>query len=226
MGRRKADRGRARAGTLLLNAALVALLSVAGCDEGAVQPAAVNVRMFLSATPDEGLNPAVAAQSALVRMGTIPPEAVDSIMLALRGVAAISPNDGVDYAFALSLMGPALAPINFRSLPSNAAEPLEIAQGTLPSGMYDSWRLRFESATITFNQPVSAGGVDFEPGTYPMRMMHGIDFAADVPVQPFTIAAGPMVTSVYIRFDVRSSISSITTDEEGNLIMNPVFAAN
>jgi hypothetical protein len=193
------------------------------CGESTAPAPPANARVFLSAT--EQASPAKAGP-APQSMGGISAESVDSIMVDILAFAAIQSTDTVAYSATLPLNSSASTMrVNFRTLPTTGTDSIEIAKGRLPAGKYDAMRMRFASATITFNTTVTSGGKAFPPGTYPLDMTHGITFAVDVPVDEFAVTNGPAITTVSIQFDVNSSISSLklNADSTGNFVMNPIF---
>ncbi len=193
----------------------------AACGE-TVAPATPNVRIFIAATPP--VDTATANQGARAAahfMGGIPVEAVDSINAQLLAVALIENGDNVALASSVALTPAGAAIINLRKLPVNTVDSIEVARARLPAGSYASLRLRFKSATITFNTRVVSRGVTFEPGTYPLDMTHGITYAVEVPGPSFkTTSAG---TSILLTFDVASSINGLVNSVTTNLDMNPIF---
>src|SRR5688572_30399892 len=94
----------ARTARMLLAAALLA-----GCssDDGS-QPLTATTRAFITATPPAG---GIAVSQGAV-LGTIPLEAVDSIMVTIAGIAAIMPGDSVNYAHVLDLAGAGAGGVN------------------------------------------------------------------------------------------------------------------
>jgi hypothetical protein len=197
---------------------------LAGCskDDEPVALPEPNTRIFLSAVPITAGEAVGALQTVHSLLGGISVEAVDSINVEFLAIAGIQPGDSVNYAFALPLVTPSLR-VNLRSLPANGVDSVEIARGVLNNGTYTSIRLRFVAATITFNTTVTSRGRTFEPGTYPLDMPHGINFAVDVPGAEFVVNKSTKNLAINITFDVASSVSSLTNTDTTNLSMNPIF---
>ena len=212
--------------TARLVMAAVCAWSAAGCSDEPVTPAQpVTTRVFISATPEDATTgtPGAPGAALVLAAGTIPLSAVDSITISLAGIAAIQPADSVNFAVVLDLTGDALKPMNFRTLPEVRDDSVEIARGELPTGIYETLRLRITSARITFNDTVAASGMEFLPGTYPLEMVQGIQYAIEIPSNRFTVTSGSR-THVAITFDRGSSVGTIVA-RDSVLQMRPVLRA-
>jgi hypothetical protein len=210
--------------TLLLTAMLTMVLPA--CRDAAA-PEEPNIRVFLAALPrtetSAGLHATGGAFSSLAAAarGGIPLEAVDSIAVEVSAIAVVEPGDSVVFATPIPLTPAAMRTTNFRTLPFNTIDSVEIARGRVPAGSYASIRLRFRAARITFNTTVVSRGVTFEPGTYPLDMVHGVTYAVDVPGESIRVTNA--VRSVLLTFDAASSVNGITNTTTGNLTMNPIL---
>lgn len=119
--------------------------------------------------------------------------------------------------------------INLLALPTEAANGLQLARGTLPEGTYGNLRLVFSGATVTFKRDVTAGGgprakTYAKDVAHPLNIGDGDKTTIKVPTGNFTVAKDAGST-VAVAFDGSASVKKvIVTPNE--VKMPPVLSAS
>ena len=112
--------------------------------------------------------------------------------------------------------------LNLLALPTQAANAIQLARGTLPAGGYQNLRLLFtDDATITFARDVTAGGgaaaVTYKANTaYPLDIPGASKPGIKVPLGTFTVPPTGGAT-----IDVTFSGSATVGSVEPNVVATP-----
>jgi hypothetical protein len=106
-------------------------------------------------------------------------------------------------------------------LPTDTANGLHLAVGTVPAGTYGGARLFVSDATIWFNSAVVAGdsGVTFQPNVgYPVTIPSGPESGIKTRAG-FTLPDG--ATDVVLVFDVDAAIRHAVATRDGKILIVP-----
>jgi hypothetical protein len=188
---------------------------LAACDD-ASGPDGADVRMYMSRTSDAG--GAIAAGSS----AAIPLGIVDSINIRLTSIQAFNSNDSSDVT-RIDLTAEGSRMVNLLDLPSLATDSTLIGRDEVPIGTYNNIRLRFDSATITLNQAVMVGNINYQPGTYPLTIPSGLSSGIKVQGATIVIDDDDDVASFNLTFDPTTSVGTIVATGANKLMMSPVF---
>ncbi|HEX6693604.1 MAG TPA: DUF4382 domain-containing protein [Longimicrobiales bacterium] len=190
----------------------------AACDD-ASGPDGADVRMFMSRS-DDGLAVIAAGSTA----GAIPLSIVDSINIRLTSIQAFSSSDSSDVT-PIDLTAEGARMVNLLDLPVLATDSTLIGRDEVPVGTYNNIRLRFDSATITLNQAVMVGNVNYQPGTYQLTIPSGL--SSGIKVQGATVVVDDIddVVSFNLTFDPTTSVGTIVATGANKLMMSPVIHA-
>jgi hypothetical protein len=187
----------------------------AACDD-ASGPDGADISMYMSRTSDAA--GAIAAGSS----AAIPLGIVDSINIRLTSIQAFNSNDSTDVT-RIDLTTQGARMVNLLNLPAIETDSLLVGRDELPDGTYNNIRLRFDSATITLNQAVMVGNVNYQPGTYGLTIPSGLSSGIKVQGATIVIDDDDDVASFNLTFDPTTSVGTIVATGANKLMMSPVF---
>jgi hypothetical protein len=155
--------------------------------------------------------------------GSIPLTSVDSINVRLTAIEAFPTNDSTDIA-SIDLTTQGARVFNLLNLPALATDSVLIGRDGIAVGTYNNIRLRFDSATITLNQPVTVGNVTYPAGTHELTIPSGLSSGIKVQGATLTIT-DDAVASINLAFDPTTTVGNIVATGANKLMMSPVIHA-
>ncbi|MDH3291701.1 MAG: DUF4382 domain-containing protein [Gemmatimonadota bacterium] len=193
----------------------------------------VEVTMSQSAVPlvqiVDGL-----ALSGLDAEGKVSPSQVDSLLIEVTSISFLADSSDVatdpdaeeccGYWIHLGLTDAVW--IDLANLPDETTNPLIIAAGEVPVGMYRKVRLLVGNAYVIFNEPIQVGNAaSFEAGvphevTVPSGMQTGLKTDTDFEV---TADGDGNPTDVNLVFDPSSTYNNLHGTGSGKVMLSPVF---
>jgi hypothetical protein len=193
----------------------------------------VEVTMHQSAAPlmqiVDGL-----ALSGLDAEGTVSPSQVDSLVIEVTSISFLADSSDVatdpdaedccGYWIHLGLTDALW--IDLANLPDETTNPLIIAAGDVPVGMYRKVRLLVGDAYAVFNEPIMVGNAaSFEEGvphavTVPSGAQTGLKTDTDFEV---TADGDGNPTEVNLVFDPSSTYKNLHGTGSGKIMLSPIF---
>ena len=199
--------------------ALALAVGVFAACEDSSGPDGAEVRMFMGRD-----NAGAGVEAAGAVAGSVPLGIVDSINIRLTSIQVFHTSDSTD-ATSVNLTAQGSQMVNLLNLPTVATDSVLLGIGELPEGTYNTIRLRFDSATITLNEAVLVGNVNYQPGTYQLTIPSGLSSGIKVQGATLTINSEDDVASVNLTFDPLTTVGTIVATGSNKLMMNPVIRA-
>lgn len=193
----------------------------------------VEVTMHQSAVPLVQIADGVAL-SGFEAEGKVSPSQVDSLVIMVTGISFLGDSSDVatdpdaedccGYWIHLGLTDP--VGIDLANLPDETTNPLIIAAGDVPVGMYRMVRLLVGDAYVIFNEPINVGNAQSfaedtpHAVTVPSGMQTGLKTNTDFEV---TADGDGNPTEVNLVFDPTSTYNNLHGTGSGKIMLSPIF---